>query len=547
MSNRLVPEQELPLNWATVRLGDSLTLANGFAFKPSHWKQEGLPIIRIQNLNNKDAPFNYCSDKVPDRFRVENGDLLFAWSGTPGTSFGAHIWQGDKAWLNQHIFNVRFDKRLFDVNFLRLAINQNLASYISSAHGGAGLAHITKGKFEESTLLVAPLKEQRRIVAEIEKQFSRLDDAVKALRRVKANLKRYRASILKAACEGRLVPTEAELARKERRDYEPASELLKRILTERRAKWEAGQLQKMIAAGKPPKDDEWKKKYKHPGPPDTSQLAVLPNGWIWTTWEQVSPRVTVGHVGPMKHQYVEAGISFLRSQNVRANRFEPDGLLFIPEAFHRELSKSLLIPGDLVVVRSGSVGTTCVIPDHLQQANCSDLVIIKKPLGIVPEYGAFYMNSNAQRLISAGKVGVALIHFNTQSVAALPVPMPPASEQNRIVGEVARRLSTLDNLETIVRSRLNSAIRLRQTIISKAFSGKLVLQDPNDEPASVLLERIRVERTALATKKENQSTKTNAVAVNGQRRRRVEKLAPGVSPGKVSKKNVSAVGATHQR
>ena len=123
-----------------------------------------------------------------------------------------------------------------------------------------------------SEIPIAPLPEQRRIVEEIETQFTRLDDAVAALQRVKANLKRYRASVLKAACEGRLVPTEAELARAEGRDYEPADVLLQRILAERRAKWEADELAKMVAKGKPPKDDRWKAKYKEPQPPDTSDL-----------------------------------------------------------------------------------------------------------------------------------------------------------------------------------------------------------------------------------------------------------------------------------
>ena len=91
-------------------------------------------------------------------------------------------------------------------------------------------------------------------------------------RRVQVNLKRYRASVLKAACEGRLVPTEAELARKEGRTYETGEQLLARILKERRAKWETDQLAKMHAAGKPPKDDDWKKKYKEPEPPDASNL-----------------------------------------------------------------------------------------------------------------------------------------------------------------------------------------------------------------------------------------------------------------------------------
>ncbi len=138
-------------------------------------------------------------------------------------------------------------------------------------------------------LPVPPFAEQHRIVAEIEKQFTRLDAAVSALKRVQAQLKRYRASVLKTACEGKLVPTEAELARSEGRDYEPADQLLARILKERRAKWEADQLAKMKAKGKPPGDDKWKEKYKEPDPrTDLSELSSLPKGWIWVNLEQLS-------------------------------------------------------------------------------------------------------------------------------------------------------------------------------------------------------------------------------------------------------------------
>ena len=120
-------------------------------------------------------------------------------------------------------------------------------------------------------LLLAPRPEQDRIVAEIEKQFTRLDAATAALKRVQANLKRYRASVLKAACEGRLVPTEAKLARKEGRAYEPADKLLQRILRERRARWEADTLAKMQASGKPPKTTTGNKSTKNP-PPPTPQI-----------------------------------------------------------------------------------------------------------------------------------------------------------------------------------------------------------------------------------------------------------------------------------
>src|SRR5438128_6119423 len=123
----------LPTGWAEVKLRTVLKLANGFAFKPSHWSREGLPIIRIQNLNNPDASFNYCNQALPEKVRVRKGDLLFAWSGTPGTSFGTHIWQGGDAWLNQHIFRIEFDSKIFNKSFLKHAINQNLSHYISQA------------------------------------------------------------------------------------------------------------------------------------------------------------------------------------------------------------------------------------------------------------------------------------------------------------------------------------------------------------------------------------------------------------------------------
>ena len=128
---------------------------------------------------------------------------------------------------------------------------------------------------------LAPTAAQERIVAALEAYFSRLDAAVAALERVRANLKRYRASVLKAACEGRLVPTEAQLARREGRDYEPADVLLERILRERRTRWEAEELERLKAKGKPPTDDRWKQKYKEPEPLDTNELPSLPEGWTW--------------------------------------------------------------------------------------------------------------------------------------------------------------------------------------------------------------------------------------------------------------------------
>ena len=347
---------------------------------------------------------------------------------------------------------------------------------------GTTIAGVTKKQLSELSFALPPLPEQQRIVAAIEQQFSRLEAGVAALQRAQAKLKRYRAAVLKAAVEGNLT----ESWRAEHPATEPASQLQERILAERRAKWEAD----LRAKGKDPA----KVKYVEPAKPDVENLPELPEGWCWATFEQISERVTVGHVGPMKDEYIEDGIPFLRSQNVRPNQFDPTGLKFISREFHNSLAKSALKPRDILVVRSGSVGTACVMPDIYEEANCSDLVIVKQPIHVSPYYAAYYMNSTAQARVRAKQVGIALTHFNTQSMAAMPLPLPPLTEQEQIVAEVERRLSVISQLEAAVESNLKRAERLRQSILKEAFAGRLVPQDPDDEPASVLLERIRRDR-----------------------------------------------------
>lgn len=321
--------------------------------------------------------------------------------------------------------------------------------------GAAGQLRVPAAFFEELQIPIPPVGEQRRIVAEIEKQYTRLEAGTAALGRLAKNLKRYRAAILNAACEGRLVPTAAKLARQGNQHFESAKDLLTRTLKERQKRLEG------------------RKANSLPKGPKTAGLGSLPEGWTWATFEQLCERVTVGFVGPMKHEYVETGIPFLRSQNVRENRFDAEGLLSISERFHRKLAKSVLRAGDLVVVRSGSVGVTCVIPETIQEANCADLVILQRPIGFIPKYGAYYMNSLAKRHVAAGKVGIALTHFNTKSVAQLAVPLPPISEQMRIVAEVERRMSIIDELEIALNSNLARASGLWQAILRRAYTGSL--------------------------------------------------------------------------
>jgi len=171
------------------RLGDICTLVNGYAFKPTDWKTEGLPIIRIQNLNDTTAPFNYFNGEIDRKYVVNDGDLLFSWSGTPGTSFGAFFWRRGKGVLNQHIFNV-YPVDGINKAYLRYALNGNISRIIDKAHGGVGLQHITKKELVEIDIPILSEEQQKQIVIVLDsvdklivlrkEQLAKLDQLVKS-------------------------------------------------------------------------------------------------------------------------------------------------------------------------------------------------------------------------------------------------------------------------------------------------------------------------------------------------------------------------------
>ena len=169
------PQIVVDPEWPMVAIGEVCNLINGRAFKPQDWKPAdsgGLPIVRIQNLNAPDSEFNYYTGEVKDRYIINQGQLLFSWSGSRGTSFGAHIWNGGKAILNQHIFKVEFDQIQATRMYLLYALNRAVAEVEQNLHGGVGLVHITKGNLEKILIPVPALATQQAIVAEIEAEQS---------------------------------------------------------------------------------------------------------------------------------------------------------------------------------------------------------------------------------------------------------------------------------------------------------------------------------------------------------------------------------------
>ncbi len=357
-------------------------------------------------------------------------------------------------------------------------LTDRFLSELGKLQRGTSYPAVRDGDVRAQPIPLAPFPEQRRIVAEIETHFTRLDAGVAALERARANLRRYKASVLKAAYEGRLVPTEASLARAEGRNYEPAGRLLARILAERRARWET---------------EHPGKRYKEPVLPDMESLPELPEGWMWASIVQLAENIQYGYTESAKHAPV--GPKFLRITDIQDGRVNWDAVPYCecPEEKH---AKYQLGPSDIVFARTGATTGKSYLITHCPNAVFASYLIrlqMNKSLNV--KYLALFLDSPLYwPQIMTVKKGSAQPGVNATILATLHVPLPPHAEQRRIVAEVERRLSVVAALEAAVAAALVRARRLRQTVLKQAFEGRLLPQDPSDEPAAVLLERIRAER-----------------------------------------------------
>ena len=365
-------------------------------------------------------------------------------------------------------------------------------------------------------LPLPPLAEQRRIVQKIEELFTELDAGVTALERVRANLKRYRAAVLKGAVEGALTAD----WRARRPDVEPAGDLLQRILRERRDAWEQAELARYAKSGKtPPKG--WQGKYKEPTAPDTTDLPKLPAGWRWVTIDQLAIVSTGATPLRSKSAYYENGTIPWVTSGALNKLFVDEANEYITPLAVEETNAKVFSAGTLLIAMYGEGKTRGKVSElriaaATNQA-CAALLFEGLAAPCKP-YAKLFVRKNYDdiRRLSSGGVQPNL---NLSIVRETSVPLPPSAEQEQIVAEVERLLSVVDDVEALVATGLMQAVRLRQSILKQAFEGKLVLQDPTDQPADVLVERIQrevilTEATADETRKANTM---NAEAKSAQR------------------------------
>ena len=482
----------LPPGWAAAVLSELAAVRLGRQRSPSRATGPNMrqyvraANVRWDGISVADVKTMDFSPTEFEAFRLRKGDILVVEGSGSATEVGKPaVWDDEvpDCCFQNTLIRVRADETL--VPFLHRHFQHDARSgAFARSSRGVGIHHIGAKALTEWAIAVPPLNEQKRIVAKIEALQAHSEAAKEALDAIGPLLEKFRQSVLAAAFRGDLT----KAWRAKHPDVEPATELLKRIRAERRRRWEEA---------KPGK------KYKEPEPVDASGLPELPEGWARARLANIA-EVRLGRqrspdraTGPNMRPYMRAanvtwdGISL---HDVKEMDFNP-----------REFETFRLRRGDLLIVEgSGSaseVGKPAIWNDEV--ADCclqNTLIRVRAPLSLVPFLFRHFQNDARGGAFSGSSRGVGIHHIGSKALENWVVVVPPESEQTEIERIVAE---CLDFAATVAR-RYSGAVRshdaLNKSILAKAFRGELVPQDPNDEPASVLLERIRAEREAKGAK-----------------------------------------------
>jgi len=451
---------DLPAGWVWTTLDEACDIIMGQSPPSETYNTEGVGLPFYQGKAEfgdlYPTPVKWCSQ--PGKI-AEAGDVLI----TVRAPVGPTNLCREKSCIGRGLAAIRPKDGMPSLYILYLL--RNVADEIAGKATGTTFSAISGKVLRDQVVPLAPTAEQHRIVAKIEEQFTRLDAGVVALKRAQTNLKRYKAAVLKAACEGKLTDPKGFQKPLGSPDDEPASELLKRILVERRAKWAAD----LRAKGKDPQ----KAKYEEPQAPDLDELPELPSGWCWTTLPQLGELAR----GKSKHRprneprLFGGPYPFIQTGEIR----QADGVIARYSETYSEfgLAQSRLWrKGALCITIAANIAETAILgfdacfPDSVvgfvADESACDVRFVEFFIRTAKEDLKRYAPATAQK------------NINLDTLQKLAVPLPPLAEQRRIVAEVERRLSVVQELDATLTANLARAERLRQSILKRAFEGKLV-------------------------------------------------------------------------
>ncbi|MCP5347102.1 MAG: restriction endonuclease subunit S [Gammaproteobacteria bacterium] len=471
----------LPENWAQGQIKDLVAIRNGYAFKSKDFNTvDGVPVIRQTNLSSRVVNFNnpkflpYVFLDEFESYKINKGDVLIGLSGSIGNL--SRYTQDEPALQNQRT-GLLVEKVPDGIKYVEYYL-QLIKKDLLDAAKGVAVQNISSKTIEDWRMPIAPLPQQKHIVAKIEQLFSHIDAGIEALKKAKQLLKQYRQSVLKAAVTGELTKEWRE-ANKD--NLEPASQLLERILKERRQKWEEQQLEQFTAKGKMPKDDKWKEKYKPASECDIDYQNAflsginLPHGWALCSLDQLSKLITDGDHNPPKR--VESGIPHLTARNIVNGELDFTSCTYLTEeGFAQTRNRYDPMPGDVLITCVGTIGRIAIVPENVIFSADRNLAVTRLKVELVlPRYIEFLLNSpGIQNLLLAGSGSTAQPHIYLRQIRALPIPLPTISEQTRIIESVENRTISFNRLLAELEHQLFRADINKQSILASAFSGQLL-------------------------------------------------------------------------
>lgn len=498
--------EKTPARWELVKLSDIANkVESGFPSGQHSQDSTGIPHLRPMNIDrngkiNLDVVKYVTDDR--GKFLLEN-DILFNNTNSPeliGKTAVISKKQQGFAFSN-HMTRIELHHLFKDIQFFAYYLNYLWEfGYLKKRCTN----HVNQASISSTTLaetvpfLLPPINEQTRIVTKLEELLSDLDAGVSELKTAQAKLIQYRQSLLKAAVEGELTRQwrESSIPNTE---HETGAQLLERILQERRKRWEAKQLAKFAEQGKqPPKD--WQKKYPEPVQPDTTGLPTLPEGWAWATVDQLGDVQLGKMLDKLKHQ---SGIKlpYLRNINVRWGSIDTKDV-FDMYFEADEVEKFSIEVGDVLVCEGGEPARAAVCQEvHKQFKFQKALHRVRLYSSLESDLLVYYLEHLAKSgQISNYFTGSTIKHFTRESFISLPIPLPSKVEQHLIVQSLTHNIENIEHQKQALAFTLTQSAAQRKNILRSAFAGELVPQDPNDEPANVLLERIQAERAAQPKK-----------------------------------------------
>lgn len=443
--------------------------------------------------------------EAPTRARqyVKQGDVLVSMT-RPGLNAVAMVPTQDHFFVASTGFHVLRPNRIESKYLFYLVQTDQFIESMSAQVQGALYPAVRPKDIEGFQFRLPPHPEQVRIIEKLEELLSELDAGVNELKAAQRKLVQYRQSLLKAAVEGTLTADWRAARAQSGEPQETGAELLQRILTERRTRWEAKQLAKFAKQGKAPPNG-WRIKYLEPIAPNVDNLPALPDGWTWASVDQLSPDdLANGRSVPSSI----SGAKVLRLTSVK------EGKIDLSEFKHGnwsddEARQFLVAEGDLLIIRgNGSlslVGRAGIVNSVTEQVAYPDTMIRLRVVDSVvrSRWVAALWDSSLVRshMESRARTSAGIYKISQPDIISVIVPIPPISEQDKILTVLDRSADDFQALQRslVIAERQSSA--QRKNILKAAFSGELVSQDQNDEPASVLLERIRAERIGAGSKR----------------------------------------------